>query len=164
VPDASTTETLVIERTYDAPATAVFDAFTHEDVMRRWWHARPDWSTPEANVDLRVGGAVRVVMRDTDGDSHGGGGHYQVVDRPHRLVFTWTWDRSEENRETLIEITFVESGGSTAVTFTHSNLLDEASARDHEGGWNRCFDNLERTLAEAGAEGADGAGRAEGAA
>lgn len=141
-------ETLVIERAYAAPATAVFDAFTHEDVMRRWWHARSDWSTPEASVDLRVGGAVRVVMRDTDGDEHGGGGHYTVVDRPHRLAFTWTWDRDEGERETLIEIAFVESGGSTTVTFTHSNLRDEATARDHEDGWNHCFDNLVATLAE----------------
>jgi uncharacterized protein YndB with AHSA1/START domain len=149
VSEAQTSETLVIERSYEAPATAVFDAFTHEDVMRRWWHARSDWSTPEAIVDLRVGGAVRVVMLDTDGDTHGGGGHYTVVDRPHRLAFTWTWDREDEGRETLIEIAFVESGGSTTVTFTHSNLRDEASVRSHESGWNHCFDNLVGTLAEA---------------
>jgi uncharacterized protein YndB with AHSA1/START domain len=148
VSETPTAETLVIERAYDAPATAVFDAFTHEDVMRRWWHARRDWTTSEASVDLRVGGAVRVVMRDTDGDPHGGGGHYTVVDRPDRLAFTWTWDRDSEDRETLIEIGFVESGGSTTVTFTHSNLRDEATARDHESGWNHCFDNLERMLAE----------------
>jgi uncharacterized protein YndB with AHSA1/START domain len=151
VSEAPSSQTLVIERTYDAPATAVFDAFTHEDVMRRWWHARSDWSTPEASVDLRVGGAVRVVMRDTDGDLHGGGGHYTIVERPNRLAFTWTWDRSEEARETLIEIDFVESGGTTTVTFTHSNLLDEASVRNHEDGWNHCFDNLRRTLAEGSA-------------
>ena len=150
--EASTSETLVIERTYAAPATAVFDAFTHEDVMRRWWHARSDWTTSEASVDLRVGGAVRVVMREPDGDTHGGGGHYTAVDRPDRLAFTWTWDNDDEDRETLIEIAFVEVDGATAVTFTHSNLRDEASARDHEGGWTRCFDNLERTLAEASAE------------
>jgi uncharacterized protein YndB with AHSA1/START domain len=147
VSEAPTAETLVIERAYDAPAAAVFDAFTHEDVMRRWWHARADWTTPEASVDLRVGGAVHVVMRDTDGDRHGGGGHYTVVDRPHRLAFTWTWDG--DDRETLIEIAFAESGGSTTVTFTHSNLRDAPAARDHEGGWNHCFDNLERTLADA---------------
>jgi uncharacterized protein YndB with AHSA1/START domain len=152
VPDAPATETLVIERAFDAPATAVFDAFTHEDVMRRWWHARAEWTTTEASVDLRVGGAVRVVMRDTDGDTHGGGGHYTEIDRPHRLAFTWTWDM--DGRETAIEIVFAESGGSTTVTFTHSNLRDEAAVHDHEGGWNRCFDNLERTLA------ADDAGRA----
>jgi uncharacterized protein YndB with AHSA1/START domain len=148
VSEARAPEVLVIERTFDAPATAVFDAFTNEDVMRRWWHARSDWTTPEAGVDLRVGGAVRVVMRDTDGDAHGGGGHYTEVDRPRRLVFTWVWDRDDEDRETLIEIDFVESGGATTVTFTHSNLRDEATARDHEDGWNRCFDNLVLTLAE----------------
>jgi uncharacterized protein YndB with AHSA1/START domain len=52
-----------IERTFDAPAEAVFDAWTRPEVMRRWWHAGPDWETPEAEVDLRVGGKVRVVMR-----------------------------------------------------------------------------------------------------
>jgi uncharacterized protein YndB with AHSA1/START domain len=147
VSDASTAETLVIERTFAAPATAVFDAFTDEDVMRRWWHARSDWTTSEASVDLRVGGAVRVVMREPDGEPHGGGGHYTAVERPHRLAFTWIWDNDDEDRETLIEIAFVESDGATAVTFTHSNLRDEASARSHEGGWGRCFDNLERALA-----------------
>ena len=155
MPDAGAAGTLVIERSFAAPATAVFDAFTREDVMRRWWHARREWSTSEASVDLRVGGAVRVVMVDLDGDSHGGGGHYTVVDRPRRLAFTWTWDRDDEGgRETLIEIAFVESGGATAVTFTHSNLRDEATVRDHEEGWNGCFDNLERTLAAGPAGGA----------
>ena len=38
------------------PAQRVFDAFTSEEVMRRWWHAGRDWETPEASVDLRVGG------------------------------------------------------------------------------------------------------------
>jgi uncharacterized protein YndB with AHSA1/START domain len=140
--------TLQIERTFQAPAQAVFDAWTSEEVMRRWFHGEHVWETPVAEVDLRVGGAVRVVMRDTDGDEHGGGGHYTVVDRPHRLAFTWTWDRDDEDRETLIEIAFVEAGGSTTVTFTHSNLRDAASARDHESGWNRCFDNLAATLGE----------------
>ena len=56
--------TLRMERTFDAPAQAVFDAWTSEEVMRRWWHAEHDWETSEASVDLRVGGEVRVVMRD----------------------------------------------------------------------------------------------------
>ena len=53
------TKTLRIERTYQAPAQAVFDAWTTEEVMRRWWHAEHDWETTEAEVDLRVGGVVR---------------------------------------------------------------------------------------------------------
>jgi hypothetical protein len=31
--------------------------------MRRWWHTKCDWETPEAAVDLGVGGAVRAVVR-----------------------------------------------------------------------------------------------------
>src|SRR6202035_3331248 len=56
-----------IERTFAASAEAVFDAWTSPEVMRRWFHCASDWDTPEAEVDLRVGGQVRVVMRKPDG-------------------------------------------------------------------------------------------------
>ena len=70
-------ETLQIERTFQAPAEAVFDAWTSEEVMRRWFHAEHDWETPDAQDDLRLVGAVRVVMRHPhDGDEYGGGGPY----------------------------------------------------------------------------------------
>ncbi len=144
-----TAEVLRIDRTYDAPAVAVFDAWTNETVLRRWFHAGSDWLTTEATVDVRVGGAIRVVMHDPHDElDHGGGGHYTEVDRPNRLAFTWIWDG--EDRETLIEIDFEESAGATTVRFTHSNLRDLESARSHERGWNRCFENLERALAGAG--------------
>jgi uncharacterized protein YndB with AHSA1/START domain len=137
--------TLRIDRTYAASAARVFDAWTSEEVLRRWFHAGNDWETSEAQVDLKVGGALRVVMRDPEADvEHGGGGHYTVVDPPKRLAFTWTWD--EEPHESLIEIEFAEEGGLTNVRFTHSGLLDEAAVRSHEGGWTACFDNLQRTL------------------
>jgi uncharacterized protein YndB with AHSA1/START domain len=140
-------ETLYIERTFRAPAEAVFDAWTSEEVLRRWFRAEHDWETPEAQVDLRVGGAVRVVMRDPEkGAEYGGGGHYTEIDPPTRLAFTWTWD-DDEDRQTLIEIDFEEAGDATTVRFTHSNLRDEESLRSHEGGWTRCFENLERALA-----------------
>ena len=45
-----------MQRTFQAPAEAVFDAWTSEEVMRRWWHASHDWETTGAEVDLRVGG------------------------------------------------------------------------------------------------------------
>jgi uncharacterized protein YndB with AHSA1/START domain len=45
-----------IERTFDAPAEAVFDAWTSSEVMRGWFHCAPDWETPEAEVDLRSAG------------------------------------------------------------------------------------------------------------
>jgi uncharacterized protein YndB with AHSA1/START domain len=144
--------TVRIERTFRAPAEAVFDAWTSEDVLRRWWHREQDWETTEAEVDLRLGGVVRVVMRDPDTDfAHGGRGTYTEIDPPTRLAFTWTWDG--DTRRTLIELDFEETDGVTTVTFTHSGLWDEEAVRSHEDGWRKLFDRLERTLEAARPEG-----------
>jgi uncharacterized protein YndB with AHSA1/START domain len=137
--------TLRIERTFQAPVEAVFDAWTSAEVIRRWWQAELDWETSEAEVDLRVGGVVRVVMRDPDKEvEHGGGGFYTEIDPPHRLAFTWIWDG--DTRRTLIEIDFEEADGATTVSFTHSGLWDEEAVRSHEGGWGRILDKLGRVL------------------
>ena len=137
--------TLRIERTYHAPAQAVFDAWTSEEVIRRWWRVEHDWETAEAEVDLRVGGAVRVVMRDPSKDvDYGGGGRYTEIDPPRRLAFTWIWDG--DTRRTLIEIEFEERDGATTVRFTHSGLWDEEAVRSHRGGWSSVLDRLGRTL------------------
>lgn len=144
-------KTLRIERTYDASAERVFDAWTSPEVMRRWWQVGQDWKTSDAEVDLRVGGAVRVVMHDTDKDvDYGGGGVYTEVDPPTRLAFTWLWDG--DTRRTLIEIDFEETDGATSVRFTHSGLWDEEAVRSHRHGWSSILDRLGRTLDGAGAE------------
>jgi uncharacterized protein YndB with AHSA1/START domain len=137
--------TLRVERTFQAPVEAVFEAWTSEEVLRRWWYTEDGYETSEAEVDLRVGGAVRVVMRDpTEDVEYGGGGTYTEVDPPTRLAFTWTWD--DEPRQTLIEIDFSERDGVTTVRFTHRGLWDDEAVRSHEDGWTKLFDRLERTL------------------
>jgi uncharacterized protein YndB with AHSA1/START domain len=142
------TKTLRIERTFQAPVEVVFDAWTSEEVIRRWWHAELGWETAAAEVDLRVGGAVRVVMRDPNKDvEHGGGGSYTEIERPTRLAFTWIWDG--DTRWTLIQLDFEETDGITTVSFTHSGLWDEEAVRSHEHGWSNILDKLGRTLEEA---------------
>ena len=62
------------ERTFAAPAEAIFDAWTSAEGLRRWWPAGPGWDTPVAEVDVRVGGRLRLVMRAPDGGELGGEG------------------------------------------------------------------------------------------
>src|SRR5262249_61676941 len=63
---------LRIERTFDAPVERVFDAWTSEEVLRRWLNGMPGWETPTAEVDLRGGGRIRIVMRNpVDGAESG---------------------------------------------------------------------------------------------
>jgi uncharacterized protein YndB with AHSA1/START domain len=138
--------TLRMERTFAAPAQRVFDAWTSPEVLRRWWHAEHDWETTLAEVDLRVGGAVRIVMRDPAKDAeYGGGGQYLEIDPPRRLVFTWYWDGNATRQ--VIEVDFEEADGATTVRFTHRDLWDEEAVRNHEDGWSNCFDNLDRVFA-----------------
>ena len=135
-----------IERTFAASAEEVFDAWTSPEVMRRWFHCGPDWETPEAEVDLRVGGRVRVVMRKPDGTEAGAAGEYTLIERPHRLAMTWTFEDDPSNRQ-LIELSFAESDGSTTVLMVNSGISTDRRREAQDWGWNRCLDELERTIA-----------------
>jgi uncharacterized protein YndB with AHSA1/START domain len=134
-----------IERTFNAPAADVFDAWTSAEVMRRWFHCESDWSTPEAEVDLRVGGAIRIVMRRPGGAEAGAHGQYKVIERPRRLVMTWTFDDEPAN-EQLIELTFSESEGATTVVMVNSGISTDARREAQDWGWRGCLRELERVL------------------
>jgi uncharacterized protein YndB with AHSA1/START domain len=135
-----------IERTFDAPAEEVFDAWTSPEVMQRWFHCSPDWDTPQAEVDLRVGGKVRVVMRRPDGTEVQAEGQYSLIDRPHRLMMTWTFDDDPSN-EQVIELSFSESEGSTTVLMINSGISTDERRDAQDEGWHGCLDELERILA-----------------
>jgi uncharacterized protein YndB with AHSA1/START domain len=136
---------LRIERTFDASAEEVFDAWTNPEILRRWFHAGPNWNTPTAEVDLRVGGKVRVAMREPDGTEHAMGGEYTLVDRPRRLAMTWTFDDWPEKQQ-LIELEFTERDGRTTVVLTNSGIATEQQRDDQDHGWHDCLDQLERAL------------------
>jgi uncharacterized protein YndB with AHSA1/START domain len=134
-----------IERTFAASAEDVFDAWTNPEVMRRWFHAGPDWETPVAEVDLRVGGTVRVVMRRPDGTEGGGGGEYVLIDRPNRLVMRWAFD-DEPSNEQLIELSFEESAGRTTVLLVNSGISTGYRRGRQELGWDLCLAELGREM------------------
>jgi uncharacterized protein YndB with AHSA1/START domain len=135
-----------IERRFDAPAEAVFDAWTSPEVMRRWYRAAPDWETPVAEVDLRVGGRWRVVMRRPDGSEAELSGEYTEIDRPRRLAMTCTFNDDPSETEQLVEVTFSESGESTTVVLVNSRIPDDERRESQDRGWGLCLDNLEVEL------------------
>jgi uncharacterized protein YndB with AHSA1/START domain len=145
----TTDRTLRIERTYQAPIERVFDAWTSEEVLRRWWRTEDHYDASEAEIDLRVGGTIRVVMRDPARDAeYGGEGKYTEIDRPNRLAFTWLWDG--DTTRTLIELDFEETDDGTRVRLTHGGLWDEDAVRGHEDGWTRILHRLGVLLATEG--------------
>lgn len=141
-----------IERTYAASPEQLFDAWTSAEVMRRWLHVGPDWATPEAEVDLRVGGEVRIVMRRPDGREAGARGRYTVIERPRRLVMTWTFDE-EPGNEQLMELTFSGTDRSTTVLLVNSRIASERRRAGQEEGWRGCLTELDRLFSAQPVEG-----------
>jgi uncharacterized protein YndB with AHSA1/START domain len=135
-----------IERTFDAPAEDVFDAWTSPEVMRRWFHVEPDWQTPEAEVDLRVGGVFRVLMRRSDDSEVSITGEFTEVDPPRRLAIKVVFSDVPSN-EQLIELEFTESEGSTTVLLVNSGIATDERRDAEDYGWRGCLDQLGRALA-----------------
>jgi uncharacterized protein YndB with AHSA1/START domain len=69
-----------------------------------------------------------------------------VIERPHRLAFTWTFDDDPSNQQ-MIELEFTERDGVTTVVFVNSNISDKERRDQQYSGWQACLDNLELTLA-----------------
>jgi uncharacterized protein YndB with AHSA1/START domain len=143
----TTRDVLRIERTFAAPADAVFDAWTSPEVMRRWYHAGPDWETPEVEVDLRVGGRWRIVMRGPDGYRAELSGEYTRIDRPHGLAMTCTFSDDPSGQDQLLEVSFSESDGSTTVVLVNSRIPTDERRDSQQLGWGLCLTELEQTVA-----------------
>ena len=143
---------LRVERSFDASREDVFDAWTNPEVLKRWWAGAPDWDGSIAEVDLRVGGSIRLGMHDPGADvEHVGGGEFTEVNPPERLAYTWTWEgeMSPDSVDSLVAVDFLEHDGGTTVVLTHSGFKSTESRDGHTGGWNACLDNLEaRVFAE----------------
>jgi uncharacterized protein YndB with AHSA1/START domain len=140
--------TLRVERTLDAPAEDVFDAWTNPEVLRRWWGIDPSHRVPVAEVDLRVGGAYRLAMERPDGTMHTVQGEYREVSRPERLAYTWAWveEDGSTGHVSTVTVRFRGAGARTTVVIEHSELPSAESRERHAHGWSASLTNLERCV------------------
>jgi uncharacterized protein YndB with AHSA1/START domain len=133
-----------ITRLIPAPRETVFKAWTDPAELKRWW-GPPGFTTPAAEVDLRVGGAYRFAMKPPDGDVLYVYGVYREVQPPSKLVFTWAWDEDGvPGHESLVTVEFIDRTNATEVVFTHDRLKDADSRDAHAEGWAGTFDKLEK--------------------
>lgn len=137
---------LTMERTFAASRERVFAAWSDPEVMRRWWGAGPDWTSPWVEIDLRPGGRYRLAMTDPGADAeYTVGGEYVEVVPPERLVYTWAWETPGSptgDLQTLVTVEFIDAGGATTVRLTHTGFTDAHGRDRHATGWELCMDNL----------------------
>lgn len=126
----------VQEVVVDAPIDEVFALLVDPELFVLWM-------APTATLDPVPGGVVR--WTHPNGDTVAG--RYVEVDPPHRVVFTYGWERAEVRippGSTTVEIDLApRPDGGTTVRLVHRGLGDAADA--HQGGWAHYLDRLRRT-------------------
>ncbi|MEO8590952.1 MAG: SRPBCC domain-containing protein [Flavobacteriales bacterium] len=85
-----TEDSLEITRTFNAPPALVYRAWTEPEMMRQWFGGPPPFITPVCEVDVRSGGAWRMVMRDPEGVDYPLKGAFEEVVPGERLVMNGT--------------------------------------------------------------------------
>jgi uncharacterized protein YndB with AHSA1/START domain len=139
--------TLTIRRTFAAPRTRVFAAWTQIELIRQWFP--PDGRLTSARWDPREGDTYRISMIVPNGEEWAVTGVFSEVRAPERLAFTFRWEEDDPAAEhdTFITVELHDRGPETEMIFTQSSFRDDASRDGHSEGWNQSFDNLARTLA-----------------
>jgi uncharacterized protein YndB with AHSA1/START domain len=79
---------IVLERTFDAPRHLVFEAMTKPELVRQWYCCIDGFTMPVCEIDLRVGGRWRFMLRGPDGNEVGFYGEYREITPPSRIVQT----------------------------------------------------------------------------
>jgi uncharacterized protein YndB with AHSA1/START domain len=135
---------VVVRRTIAASAFDLFDAWLDPEALAEWM--RPGTiQRSEARVDPRVGGSYEVIMHGEKGPipHHG---VYKLIDRPRRLVFTWTSPFA--GADSLVTVDFRKLHGSTEVIVTHERL-PESEIASHTRGWTSAIAHLDPACQQA---------------
>lgn len=136
--------TVVVKRTFDAPAERVFDAWLDPANIGQWLFRTPTGELVKCELDPRAGG--KFALTEKRGEllaEHFG--EFRELDRPRRLTFTFATDH--ESAPTLVTVDIVPTGGGCEVTLTHR--LDAKWAEYTErvqSGWAGILDGLDDTL------------------
>ena len=139
---------LVLRRTFDAARDRVFDAWTSPAMLREFL-APPEGKIGDVAIDLRPGGKYHIEVVHDDGDVWTVRGVYREVRRPERIVCTWGWDEDDPSlrHETLLTLEFLERSGKTELVLTHERFRDQEQRDNHEGGWSKILQQLDRAFA-----------------
>lgn len=120
--------------------------------MAQWWGPN-GFTNPVCEMDVRLGGAWRIVMRSPDGSEYPCGGIYREVVAPERLVFTNIAMDKEGSPvlDGLTTVIFAEHGGQTKLTLQTGAVAVVAYAAAYlagmDAGWTQSLERLKALVA-----------------
>ncbi len=163
----NTARDFVISRTFAAPRELVWKAWTEPKHMAQWWGPH-NFTNPVCEMDVRVGGQYRIVMRGPEGDEYPLEGTFRDIVPPERLVLFMDCSAHPEEWHNLVNpnrdrsnkpylgciqiVTFETEGDKTKLTIR--TRLESAAIRDNmvkvgmNEGWSGSLDRLQALLAK----------------
>ena len=143
---------LVITRVFDAPRKVVFRAWMDRDQVAQWWGPN-GFTNPVCEMDVRVGGSLRIHMRAPNGVVYPMTGVFKDIVEPERLVFVSSAldDAGNSMFDVLNTVLFAEKHGKTTLTLQARVITATAQAPQYlqgmEVGWSQSLDRLGAHLA-----------------
>lgn len=138
---------ITLTRTFDAPVQLVWAAWTDPRHLAQWWGPK-SFTNPVCELDLRLGGAIRIHMRAPNGAVHPMTGVFEEIVPCERLVFTAVARDLDGNAlaEALNIVTFEDVGGKTKV-IVHARAVGLSPVAPQmlagmEIGWSGSLDKL----------------------
>jgi len=143
-------EDISITRILDAPRAAVWRCWTEGALLKQWFCPKP-WFVSVADLDVRPGGASRIVMNGPNGERNDLPGQYLDVVPQERLAFTdafvggWKTGPGKPFMTAFVELSDAP-GGKTKMVWgaRHWTAEDRANhlKMGFEQGWNAAADQL----------------------
>jgi uncharacterized protein YndB with AHSA1/START domain len=138
--------TLRLHRELPAPRPVVFSACVEPDDLAQWWGPR-GFTTPEIELDLRVGGGYRFGMQPPEGELFHLSGEFLAIEPPARLVYTFRWEEPDpDDRETVVDLLFRDLGDATDLALVQSGFATEGRYALHDAGWTDGLDRLHELM------------------
>ena len=149
---------VMVERSFRAPRSLVYRAYTDPQLVRRWMLGPPGWSMPVCEMDVRVGGRFQWRWRsDESGQEFGFSGEFREVQPPATIVHTEAYEpgaagEPAPGEPAIVTLTLAEDAGVTTVTtlvdFGSREARDGAVATGMTDGMEQSYQRLEMLLRE----------------
>jgi uncharacterized protein YndB with AHSA1/START domain len=130
---------LSVSHSYTAAPERVFDAWIDPALAGKWLFATKTGQMVRVEIDARVGGKFALVDR-RDGVDVAHVGEYLEIDRPRRLVFTFSVPLYSPV-VTRVSIDIVPTPTGCDLTLTHDDVLPEWATQS-QAGWTMILEAL----------------------
>lgn len=148
---------VLVKRSFDAPVSLVWQAYTEPDFMRRWLTAMPGWSMPVCEMTTLVGEKYRWRWKNSEnGQEFGFSGKMLEVELHSKIVHTQFFepgnlDVSMAGEPSIITVTFNEVHGithvATSIKYASKADRDAAISTGMTDGMEMSYQSLDGLLA-----------------